>query len=1053
MTPLLASALSLLASLAVVQDEDPGRSVHRAQLEELGDQLLVRTDDAVEASGPAGGSPVPSAPPSARERTPRDFIVFGYLQSEAQVYHLRWHALTHVGSRFVSFDAQGHLVGTSAFAGRSSYLKAGGAAQAAGVKVVLVVNNFDDSPGGTIEAVMTSPAKRGVLAGEIAALLASDDYSHGVSLDLEFAWGQQVRDGVTAFMTSLRAALDAVDPTLESSIYTNAIFSASQWDFDAVTGITPVIDYMLYSMYDWASGLTAHAISDLDNCLGTTRMRAYLADGLPPEKLVPVISAYSRRWNGTLVYGGVGSSSASSGFTDALYDVSLNPTFGGPYAEHYVPGDEAGWYAWNDGVPHVRTWEGLEGMEVEIRHALSMRDPGGDWNGRRLGGVGFWSLYWMAELTSHDPRTGATVARTRTYPHVYQLCHEILSPPATRRFLLDGFEGLDFRWRDPNEAPDTTGDVDLDSSRSLVPAPAGGAAFSTNAMRVVFDFEGSLGNRAVLAHEVLASTIAPGITDTNAVLGKFRPTSRLRALVHTAADHAQYGVRMLVVDAHGELEASPPQALAGSGWRALVWDLSGAGPVQPFLTAEPGLQSGDGVLDSARDGSPDVGFYGFAIEGDGPLHGEVIFDELTYSPSDPGGAYRINEFRYSDPAQEFVEVHGPAGPLPAGLQLRIFDSSDGSVRASIPLVGSIPDDGGGQGFFVAGDPAVPEVDSTYLFGASSDDIPNVDPSAIQLYHAAQGHPYDALVYEAFGGLDELVRPATLGVTSNGTPWLGEVASGTDASGVPYSMGRYPDGRDTRVNADDFSFQPASPGAPNGGTLALPATFDFDSPPARAFHTYGPLRVAGPVLAGLPPSSSGGLAWHCVDPVGGGVIGVLGDAALGRTGGFEVTGEVFVPTGAAPAQAIALGVCGSQGSNFFTPTAADRTGYESGYWLVYENRPGVGLSDGRADHPGVWELVHASHDNVDGEPVRLLAAELGTTLGVTPGQWVDFSFTVAPFGAEELVVRLNGYDVYRGPLPEDGPRSGAFLAGFRENHAGPPTVGEGTWVDGLSIQDV
>ncbi len=1057
-------ALVLAASVVLPADagQEPGRrSVHRAQIDELGRSAHPPTDDdpaatalAVSQAAAAAITPV-VAPRTGPNAIDDDFVVFGYLQSETQVYHLRWHALTHVGSRFVGFNSAGHLTGTSAFTGRSSYLKSGGAAQAAGVKVVLVLASFSDGSGGTIETVMTSPARRATLVGELVQLLAADEYSHGVSLDLEFSWGPNVRDGITAFTHDLRAGLNSLGPEYELSIYTNAIFSSNQWDFDAATGITPAIDYMLYSMYDWASGNTAHAISDFDNGLGSSRMYAYLNDGLPPEKLVPVISAYSRRWSGTSVYNGFGTSPSSAGFTDALYDVTLNPAIG-PSALHYVRADEAGWYGWNSGTARVRTFDGLESMEYKIRHALSAQDPSGTWSGRRLGGVGFWSLMWMAEFNSIDPRTGGSVARTRTYPHIYRLCHETFSsagsPAGTRRFLLETFAGLDFRWRDPGDSPDTVGDIDGDSFRTLAPSPVARG----NALRITYDFEGATGNRAVVAHEVLASPIAPSIPDTNAVLGYMPRTSRVSAPVYTILAQPGYGVRMIVIDGLGQLESSPAISLDGTGWQTISWDLSDAQATTAFLTSEPAFTTGNGVVDSAGSAVDDVAFYGFVIEGGGAAHGTLLIDEVTYESVDPdGNDYRINEFRYSDSASEFVEIHGPAGPLPIGLTVQVYDASDGSVRKTIPLFGTIPNDGGGYGFFVAGDPGVPGVDSSAAFSVVTDDISNLDPSALQLRDTWTGHVYDSLVYEAYGGLDELIRRETHGVTANGWPWMGDVANGRDAAGQRYTIGRYPDGYDTGRNREDFSFAMASPGAPNGDVLALPVSFEFESSFPAGFQTYDVLRRTTPTSAGLPASPNGGRAWRCVDAVGGGVIGAIGVAALGRMQGHSVAGEIFVPATFAPAQATAVGVCGSQGSNFFSSTAAARTAYESGYWLIHENRAGVQLADGRPDHPRVWELVHATHDNMDGERVTLLASISDATLGIVGGTWTSFEFIVQPYdrSGDRLVVSLGGQEIYRGPLPEDGPRKGAFQVGFRENHSGPPAPSEGTWVDDLEFSHV
>ncbi|MGK0481019.1 MAG: hypothetical protein ACJAQ3_000990 [Planctomycetota bacterium] len=1066
-------ALSLVTLPLLAQEKEqasPTRSAHEAQILELGRSAHVPSEDHAEAERLGvqlarrrlltGASALPNAAVAPTRNTGAqgravsagiddDFIVFGYMQSETQVFHQRWHALTHVGSRFVGFDAAGNLTSTGAFTNRSSYLKAGGAAEAAGVKVVLVLASFSDGSGGDIASVMTSASRRAHLVNQLVQVLAGDSYSHGVSIDLEFSWGPAVRDGITAFMAQLRAGLDTLGPDYELSIYTHAIFSSNLWDFDAVTGITPSIDYMLYSMYDWASGSTPHAISDFDNCLGSSRMQAYLNDGLPPEKLVPVISAYSRRWSNTSSYNSPGASPSSGGFTDGLFDVTLNTAIGSP-AQNYVEGDEAAWYTWNTGTPRVRTFEGLQGMEYKIRHALSFQDPSGPWAGRRLGGVGFWSLMWLAEFTSIDPRTGSTVARTRTYPHVYEMLHEVFAPPGTRRFTLDAFSGLDPRWRDPNESPDTTGDINGDSSRTLVDAPAGGGS----AMAVTYDFEADGANRAVIAHEVLASPLLPAVTDTHSVLGRVSSSTRLKARVYIPQAQPDVTLRMLVVDGSQQLESSMPLSLEAPGWRNLTWDLTDPFAVQAFSTQEPAFFSGNSILDTAGLGARDIGFYGFVIEGVDDAAGEVIIDEITYEHVDHGDqAYRINEFRYADSAAEFVEIFGPAGPLPNGLAIRVYRATDGTVARQFALSGSIPDQGDGFGFFVAGDPSVPGVTTSAGFSAGSDDLSNQNPSGLQLLNAFSLHVYDSVVYEAFGGLGDLIRRGTLGVTSRGWPWLGETATGLDGTGAAYSTGRFPDGQDTQRNAADFSFQGATPGGPNGDRLALPATFDFETSSPALFSTFGSVLRSSPAAAGIPASPGGGLAWRCADPNGGGVIDVAGDAALGRTRGYTVSGDLYVPSSTDSAQAIAIGVCGSQGSRFF-PAQLDavRSGYENGYWLVYENRPGVNLNDGRIDHGLTWELVHASHDQGDGAPVEVLASLPNFLLGITEGQWTPFRFTVNPYEpqGDQLIVVLNQQEIYRGPFPEGGPRSGAFQVGFRENHAGSPAAAEGTWIDNLEF---
>ncbi|MCX7767355.1 MAG: hypothetical protein N2246_11685, partial [Candidatus Sumerlaeia bacterium] len=331
-------------------------------------------------------------------------------------------------------------------------------------------------------------------------------------------------------------------------------------------------------------------------------------------------------------YNATGSNPTSRGFTDALYDTTLNPNYGGPFTNNYVIGDECGWYTYNDGTNRVVTWDDLSSMEYKIRHALSFQDSTGTWNGRRLGGVGFWSLMWMAETSSYDPRTGSNVTRTRTYPHIYQILQEALSAPGTTIFLIDGFEGLDTRWRDPNESPDTSGDTDGDSKRELIVTPAGSGApsTSTNAMKVTFDFENSSGNKCVLAHEVLNSPLAPLVPDIHATAAIFDSTTKISAYIYTPSAYSGRNIRMIAIDKDLELEMSPAYTLATTGWRKIEWDLTNPAQINSFTTAEPNFSNGDGVLDTAGGGGKDIRFFGFVIEGGGAGSGYVVIDEVSY---------------------------------------------------------------------------------------------------------------------------------------------------------------------------------------------------------------------------------------------------------------------------------------------------------------------------------------------------------------------------------------------------------------------------------------
>jgi len=1055
-----------LARTAQVADDNaadgtpPTVSAHARQMEEMPVPSKILSEDQQEASAlEAAGLLFPKpAGPTLQAATPAvasDSIVFGYIQSESIVYHLRWHALTHIGSLFVDFNSSGGFNNLTAWTGRSTYLKAGGAADAAGVKVVMVVRNegFNET---TLATVMQSAGLRQTLANNVISAVTADTYCAGVSFDFEFSWTAATRDGITAFLSYLRSNLPS---QYEISVYTHAIYNSTYWN---VSGIEPNIDYMLYSTYDWASGNTAHAISDFNNC--DNYIENYFSAGLPPSKMVLVWASYSRRWTGITTYNATGSNPSSRGFTDGLFDTTFNTNFGGPYTNNYVTGDEGAWYTYNDGGnDYVVTWDSPESMEFKLRSSLVFPGATSTYAGVRLRGVGFWSLMWLAETSSYTGNTldggPGTVGRSRTYPHVYQLCEEIFDAPGTTRHLFDGYEGYDYRWRDPNTSPDTVGDTDNNSVQAIVSAPAGSGRppSTTNAMQVTFDFEGSTGNKLFFRHEVLGSPLVTTGLDPNATAVHFDSSTKVSAYIYTPAAYSGYTVRMVAMDANRQLEASDPYSLNASGWRLIEWDLTDATQINAVTTSEWGFSNGNGTLNTAGGGAEDLGFVGFLIEGNGAIVGNVVFDELAYEHVNPAGKnYTINEFRYNDIAAEFVEIYGPAGAFPAGLQLRTFDSADGSVLDTYSLGGLVvPDDGGGFGHFVIGDPGVPNVDSSTGFTAATDDLPNVNPSALQLYDTGTGCVYDSAAYEAFGGLADLVRRQTLGVTSEGYPWMGEVANGSTAAGVMYTMGRYPDGTDTQQNNEDFSVMAASPGAANGNSVTLPVTYDFSAAPTNAFQTYQPFHIADPTGAGLPASPGGGNAHRSVDTTGGGVMSFFGDAALGDGGGgYAASGSLYIPAAAEPAQAIAIGLCGRQGSTFFTNTPGP-SGYESGYMLIYENAAGVGLNNGRPDHAGTFEFVHATHDHMDSTPVALLGSATRVATGAAAGAWTTFELTVDPTAAvgQQLIARINGYTIFSGAIPSGGPTSGAFQVGFRENHSGGPAANEGTWIDDLSLTTV
>lgn len=1051
--------VGLLLRVAGAQDALPVHDEHTKLL----DGIKLHAERAKEPAA----APLPEVP--RRLATPAinttDFVVLGYVQNASVAHQYHWHALTHVACQFTRFNADGTIGNAASFTGRTAELRAGGDAEANGVKVLMALANLNsggDFDSSILSTVMQNDTLRQTLADNVAALVNADGYCAGVNLDFEpfpTSYPSATAAGTADFINKLRAALNA---DKEISIYCGPTYYGT-WG-QVIAGAIDSLDYMNYSCYPFVGSWSSSIIGVAPQSSYASRADDFLANGCPPEKLVLTLPSYGyRARTDTPAYNvPIVDHIGSRGFCDSKWETTLSANL---RDRQYRAGAETPWYSFDNGTNYTTTV-----YDDEISLATKMRAArswiGAEYPGRRLRGVGFWSLMWMSAnysggFYSFDMESGASADKNRTYPYIYQATQEVLAPPGTRTTLLDKWESQDFRWRSYTATNDRKDNVNVNHAntiRSIAATPAGTGKpdNSDRCMRLDFEFTAASG-KLFFRYEILGHHSETTRRDLNATRGFFDLNSIVQVDLYTPAAYTGRTVRMVLMDKNGELEQSQAFSLNAAGWRTLQWNLR-ADPVSAYTTSFNQYVSGNGVLDTAGAGARDLALIGFLVEGGASSgSGTVYFDELRFAPRAPEGKnYTLNEFRYRGSADEFVEIYGPAGAFPAGMTLRLLPG-DATTSTEISLAGqSIPNDAGGFGYFVVGDPGVPNVDFSTGFGDAADDLPDIAPSGLQLRDSATGYVYDSLVYLAFGGMGTLTRPHALGVTDNGYPWIGGLGSGGNAAGTVYTMGRYPDGANTFVNAADFSFQNASPGLANSTTLIWPVTYDFTTAPSVAFKTFQNFTVSSPPLPSpIPNSPGGGNVHRCVDTVGGGVMTVIGNAALGAGGvGCSASGEWYIPAASEPAQAIAVGFCASQGSTFFTgASTVANSGYESGYMIIYENKSGVGLNNGRADHPGAFEFLHATHDNLDGVPTALLADKTRAELEVTEGAWTRFYFSVDPAApaSRRLIAMLNNKIVYQGDIPAGGPTAGAFQAGFRENHTGAPASNEGCWIDTLRLE--
>lgn len=998
-------------------------------------------------------------------RPDRSAIVFGYMQQDAaplQSEQYRYHVFTHIAPPPVGFDSSGNFVSLTTWNNRVADLKPGGAVSNLGVKVICdVVNNgFDQN---IVNTVMVSSALRTQLVNNLVSLVTNPSTGcDGIAMDLEWGgstWNSSARDGINVFLQELNTALKALSPPRELFYYVYPTYNSSAYNLlgngSTIPSLIDNIDYLLFSAYSDDSSSYMTAIARYPNVI--SRANGYMTRGVPASKLVMTLPLFGRNWDTDIPIFDTfnGANRRSWSWTSSTMETKYSP----PYTKNLDTTTWANWYYFpsKNGNRTYQLSSFDDAFTAEIKMRLSHVWKGSVSPGGQLAGVGFWSLIWPAQGIwpyACDPNTSVvTTALRRTDSLPYTVMEETFAPAGTRVFRAEPFEALTINpnWVSPMDGPDgvnlTTGVV------TSINTPVGGRADSDRAALLQFMVNGS-NNRLFFKFRVLADSEVPHAIDYDSALVMVDATTSFSVDIYTSAALADTTLRMVVKDANHQLEKGPVVSLASTGWQHIEWDFTDAASVSGYTTAEAAYLPGDGIIQSAGNGARDITFAGFEITAASTLtDAQVVFDNIEYANAYPAArSYVINEFRYADPAQQFVEIYGPAGVIPASMELRLIDSSTGAASSNVAIGGnSIPDDtGNGFGYYVVGTSAVAVRDQLIADGA----ILGTTPGAMQLNDTATNTIHDAVVFRAYSNRGNLDSPATPIVTDNGPGWLGEIGGGATAAGVAHAMGRYPDGANLGINERDFSLMPASPGAANGNSVALPAAFDFSTAPAGAFRTLGGSFSVEAVAPGMPPSPSGGLVHRCVNAAGGGALSVIGDAALG-TGpvGYNVIGEVFVPDAAAPVQANGLGICARTGSDFFNPAPVD-SGYDSGFWLVYENAAGVGLADGQADHPGVVQFIYATNNDQDATTSTLLASKTLAELGVTAGQWTTFRLSVnSNASGDTLLAQMNGVTIYSGAIPAGAPTTGGFQIGFRENHAGAPAAIEGTWVDNVQINDL
>lgn len=220
--------------------------------------------------------------------------------------------------------------------------------------------------------------------------------------------------------------------------------------------------------------------------------------------------------------------------------------------------------------------------------------------------------------------------------------------------------------------------------------------------------------------------------------------------------------------------------------------------------------------------SGNVNFYftGLAGNNNGGNSGDYVYSTtLTLTPASMGGGGNvvINEVdcdQAGPDTQEFVELYGTPNMLLTGYTIVFFNGANSLAYASFDLDGYSLD---ANGFFVLGNPLVPNVDMTFDPGASGAMQNGADAVALYLADATTW-PVDAAASNV-GLVDALVYgtadPDATGLLTALLP--GQLQVNESAGNIAECLARVPDGG-TPLVVTSYVQQLPTPGASNSTTV-------------------------------------------------------------------------------------------------------------------------------------------------------------------------------------------------------------------------------------------
>jgi spore germination protein YaaH len=366
-------AVALSTGTAAKQQHDEAGGLDLAALAAMRGLSKARLADL-----PAATKPPAAAPPSlASAATLRPHEVFGFAPywTLAQSAGFNVSGISTLAYFSVGVNPDGSLAESGA--GWNGYESQALAnlvtrAHAAGDRVVLTVNNFDQ---GQLDALTSSPTAPATLAAALVRAVSAKNLD-GVNLDFE-GGGDRDQAGLTRLVTTVSAALHGANPHYQVTMDTYGSSASGTNGWFNLPALAPAVDAFFIMEYNPNLAASQSSTSPLTSGMFSdqTALNEYAAV-LPPSKVILGLPYFGLDWptsNGTLTATATGPATT----------VSLGDILASGHPQYWDATTDSGWTSYQVGAQwHETFFEDPVSLYAAATLAQS----------RNLAGVGIWAL-------------------------------------------------------------------------------------------------------------------------------------------------------------------------------------------------------------------------------------------------------------------------------------------------------------------------------------------------------------------------------------------------------------------------------------------------------------------------------------------------------------------------------------------------------------------------------------------------------------------------------------------------------------------------------------